>query len=160
MTKELLDPLKTSENLWFFDVFRRYSKRPVAWNGLNDFELRVPVKLIILSIYTYVAGMTLMEFVEKFLGKMWHFLANATDISMCDRFNRWQVLYEKTVLKSVIKVITNNYYWVINLLANNLCGIKFSRIPNISKNLTFLRCHLGQIWITYINLHFTQVIMR
>ena len=27
-------PLKTSENLWFSDVFRGYQKRPVAWNGL------------------------------------------------------------------------------------------------------------------------------
>ena len=28
-------PLKTSENLWFSDVFRGYRKRPVAWNGLR-----------------------------------------------------------------------------------------------------------------------------
>ena len=27
-------PLKTSENLWFSDVFGGYQKRPVAWNGL------------------------------------------------------------------------------------------------------------------------------
>ena len=27
-------PLKTSENLWFSDVFRGYQKRLVAWNGL------------------------------------------------------------------------------------------------------------------------------
>ena len=27
-------PLKTSENLWFSDVFRGYQKRSVAWNGL------------------------------------------------------------------------------------------------------------------------------
>ena len=27
-------PLKTSENLWFSDVFKGYQKRPVAWNGL------------------------------------------------------------------------------------------------------------------------------
>ena len=26
--------LKTSENIWFSDVFRGYRKRPVAWNGL------------------------------------------------------------------------------------------------------------------------------
>ena len=26
--------LKTSENLWFSDVFRGYQKRSVAWNGL------------------------------------------------------------------------------------------------------------------------------
>ena len=26
--------LKTSENLWFSDVFRGYRKRPLAWNGL------------------------------------------------------------------------------------------------------------------------------
>ena len=29
-------PLKTSENLWFSDVFRRYQKRSVAWNGLSS----------------------------------------------------------------------------------------------------------------------------
>ena len=28
-------PLKTSENLWFSDVFRGYRNRPVAWNGLK-----------------------------------------------------------------------------------------------------------------------------
>ena len=28
-------PLKTSENLWFSDVFRGYQKRSVAWNGLT-----------------------------------------------------------------------------------------------------------------------------
>ena len=27
--------LKTSENLWFSVVFRRYRKRPMAWNGLK-----------------------------------------------------------------------------------------------------------------------------
>ena len=27
-------PLKTSENFWFFDVFRGYQKRSVAWNGI------------------------------------------------------------------------------------------------------------------------------
>ena len=26
--------LKTSENFWFFDVFRGYWKRPKVWNGL------------------------------------------------------------------------------------------------------------------------------
>ena len=29
-----LYPLKTSENLWFSDVFKDYRKRPDAWNGL------------------------------------------------------------------------------------------------------------------------------
>ena len=29
-------PLKTSKNLWFFDVFREYQKRSVAWNGLKS----------------------------------------------------------------------------------------------------------------------------
>ena len=29
-----LYPLKTSENLWFFDVSRGYRKKPVAWNRL------------------------------------------------------------------------------------------------------------------------------
>ena len=33
-TGHFLCPLKTSEKLWFSDVFRRYRKRPVAWNGL------------------------------------------------------------------------------------------------------------------------------
>ena len=28
-------PLKTSENLWFSYVFKRYQKTPVAWNGLK-----------------------------------------------------------------------------------------------------------------------------
>ena len=28
-------PLKSSENLWFSDVFRGYRKRPAAWFGLN-----------------------------------------------------------------------------------------------------------------------------
>ena len=27
-------PQKTSENLWFSNVFKGYQKRPVAWNGL------------------------------------------------------------------------------------------------------------------------------
>ena len=30
-----LYPLKTSENLWFSDVFRGYRMRPVSWNALN-----------------------------------------------------------------------------------------------------------------------------
>ena len=30
-----LYPLKTSENLWFSDVFKGYRKRLVAWNGLR-----------------------------------------------------------------------------------------------------------------------------
>ena len=30
-----LYPLKASENLWFSDVFKKYRKRPVAWNGLR-----------------------------------------------------------------------------------------------------------------------------
>ena len=29
--------LKTSENLWFRDVFRGYRKRPVTWNGLTAY---------------------------------------------------------------------------------------------------------------------------
>ena len=29
-------PLKTSENIWFSDVFRGYRKRPVAWNRLRS----------------------------------------------------------------------------------------------------------------------------
>ena len=29
-------PLKASETLWFFDVFRGYQKRPVAWNGFTS----------------------------------------------------------------------------------------------------------------------------
>ena len=29
-----LYPLKTSEKLWFSDIFRVYRKRPMAWNGL------------------------------------------------------------------------------------------------------------------------------
>ena len=31
-----LYPLKTSENLWFSDVFRGYRKRPMARNGLTE----------------------------------------------------------------------------------------------------------------------------
>ena len=34
-----LYPLKTSENIWFSDVFRGYRKRLVACNGLNDKKL-------------------------------------------------------------------------------------------------------------------------
>ena len=34
-------PLKTSENLWFSDVFRGYWKRPMAWNGLNGLKARI-----------------------------------------------------------------------------------------------------------------------
>ena len=37
-----LYPPKTSENLWFSDVFRGYRKRPVAWNvliGLNHYSI-------------------------------------------------------------------------------------------------------------------------
>ena len=34
-------PLKTSENLWFSDVFRGYRKRPVAWNGLIRKSIKV-----------------------------------------------------------------------------------------------------------------------
>ena len=34
-----LCPLKTSENLWFSDVFRVYRKRPVASNGLMSLLL-------------------------------------------------------------------------------------------------------------------------
>ena len=30
-----LYPRKTSENLWFSDVFKGYKKRPVAWNVLS-----------------------------------------------------------------------------------------------------------------------------
>ena len=26
---------KNSENLWFFNIFRGFKKRPVTWNGLN-----------------------------------------------------------------------------------------------------------------------------
>ena len=33
-------PLKTSENLWFSDVFRGYRKRPVARNGLKTWSFR------------------------------------------------------------------------------------------------------------------------
>ena len=29
-------PLKASETLWFFDVFRGYQKRSVAWNGFTS----------------------------------------------------------------------------------------------------------------------------
>ena len=36
-----LYPLKTSENLRFFDVFRGYRKRPVAWKGLNSFQKKI-----------------------------------------------------------------------------------------------------------------------
>ena len=30
-----LNPMKTSENLWFSDAFRGYKKRPVPWIGLT-----------------------------------------------------------------------------------------------------------------------------
>ena len=39
-------PLKTSENLWFSDVFRGYQKRTVAWNGLTTW----PIVIMLLKI--------------------------------------------------------------------------------------------------------------
>ena len=36
-----LYPLKTSENQRFSDVFKRYRKRPIAWNGLKKFRKNV-----------------------------------------------------------------------------------------------------------------------
>ena len=36
-TDFFLYPLKTSENLWFSNVFRGYRERPVTWNGLKAF---------------------------------------------------------------------------------------------------------------------------
>ena len=51
-------PPKKSENQRFSDVFRRYGKRPVAWNGLmphttlnntipNEYQVAVPEQLIV-----------------------------------------------------------------------------------------------------------------
>ena len=33
-------PLKSSENLWFSDVFSGYQKKSVAWNGLCELLIR------------------------------------------------------------------------------------------------------------------------
>ena len=41
-TRLFLYPLKTSENLWFFEVFRMYGNRPVTWNGLRDCKTEKP----------------------------------------------------------------------------------------------------------------------
>ena len=38
-TGVILYPLKTSENLWFSDIFRGYRERPVTWNGLTQTRL-------------------------------------------------------------------------------------------------------------------------
>ena len=40
-TDFFLYPQKTSENLWFSDVFRGYRKRAVTWNGLVFFLVRL-----------------------------------------------------------------------------------------------------------------------
>ena len=42
-----LYPLKTSENLWFSDVFRGYRKRPVTW---NEFKCSWKIHCKILSV--------------------------------------------------------------------------------------------------------------
>ena len=36
-----LYPLKTSENLWFSDVFRRYRKETLTWNLIADIILQI-----------------------------------------------------------------------------------------------------------------------
>ena len=43
-----LYPLKTSKNQRFFDIFRGYRKKPVAWNGL-----KIPLALLWLSSIRY-----------------------------------------------------------------------------------------------------------
>ena len=48
-------PLKTSENLWFSDVFRGYQKRSVAWNGLMIIKSLIGVPLDWLFIDFYVS---------------------------------------------------------------------------------------------------------
>ena len=42
--------LKTSENLWFYDVFRKYWKRLVAWNGLM-YQLFFRTSNLLLLLY-------------------------------------------------------------------------------------------------------------
>ena len=37
-----LYPLKTLENLWFSDVFRGYTKRPVTWKTVSNFKWVFP----------------------------------------------------------------------------------------------------------------------
>ena len=55
----LLDLLKTSENLWFYDVFRGYRKRPVAWNGLMyQLFFRTTNLLLLLYQLLLIKGMT------------------------------------------------------------------------------------------------------
>ena len=44
-------PLKTSENLWFSDVFRGYQKRSVAWNGLKAWQTVVSDNFLKSYIY-------------------------------------------------------------------------------------------------------------
>ena len=50
VTGVILYPLKTSENLWFSDIFRGYRKRPVAWNGLTQIRLLPFVNLEFLQL--------------------------------------------------------------------------------------------------------------
>ena len=51
--------LKTSENLWFSDVFRGYRKRPVAWDGLMyQLFFRTPNLLLLLYPLVLIQSMT------------------------------------------------------------------------------------------------------
>ena len=50
-------PLKTSENVWFSDVFKGYQKGSVAWNGLSsiyvwsDFQLNYRMNCHIIAVH-------------------------------------------------------------------------------------------------------------
>ena len=45
--------LKTSENLWFSDVFREYRERPVSWNRLRKYVKQVYLSCSNLPIFRY-----------------------------------------------------------------------------------------------------------
>ena len=61
--------LKTSENLWFSDIFRAYRKRPVAWNGLMyQIFFRTTNLLLLLYPLLIIKSMT-YSFAIRFLSQ-------------------------------------------------------------------------------------------
>ena len=55
-------PLKTSENLWFSDVFRGYQKRPASGNGLISFALQdMKLKQLLKTNFNVLAMQTKEE---------------------------------------------------------------------------------------------------
>ena len=59
--------LKISENLWFSDVFRGHSKKPVAWNGLMyQLFFRTPSFLLLLYPCLLIKSMTYSSAIRFF----------------------------------------------------------------------------------------------